>query len=181
MGRFYGMTMVVLVFLTISALMGVDHAKVANNYDDRNCLFSPSDHHPPSSSSSSSSAPPPFSSAEDSILGKLKCSDFLKEEMITKVLEHLKAPKFIKTILEKSTKFGICVANKFCNCLTVPYEPVIVGCLVALGLVCMKEAISGHVYACTLGCAKSMINSTNHTLDDEAIGDFCYSKCMRSV
>ncbi|PON50969.1 hypothetical protein PanWU01x14_219800 [Parasponia andersonii] len=179
MERFYGMTMVGLVFLTISTLMGVDHAKVANNYDDHNCL-PPSDHQPPSSSSSSL-APPTFSSAEDSILGKLKCSDFLKEEMVTKALEHLKAPKFIKAILEKSTKFGICVANKFCNCLMVPDEPVIIGCLVALGLVCMKEAISGHVYACTLGCAKSMINSTNHTLDDEAIGDFCYSKCMRSV
>lgn len=142
-----------LGFLIIPILTRLDHAKAANNNSSSPSAFDHDDQPP-------SLAPSPFSSP-GSIFKRLKCTDFMKEEMVMKVLEHLKAPKVIKRILAKSAKFSVCVANDFCRCLAFPYEPVILGCLAELGLKCMKEAILADVYVCTLGCANSMVNSTN--------------------
>ena len=154
MGRFSSMKTIVLVFIIIPSLMRISHAKAENNYDN-NISPSPSDHHQPPL------APSPFSSPND-IFKRHDCTDFVKEEMVKKVLEHLKAPETIKAILEKSAKFAICVANDFCRCFALRYEPVVIACLAGLGVKCMKEAIKGdHVYACTLACAKGMMNTTN--------------------
>lgn len=148
------------VFLIITTFMGIDHANAANTISS---LL----HQPPSPSNYDqppSSAPSPLSSPDINKFKKLKCTDFLKEDKIKKVLEHLKAPKIIKKILEKSERFGVCVTNKFCPCLLLGSEPLIIACLTTVGVICMKEALSDHTYACTLSCAKSLMINSNHIL-----------------
>ncbi|KAF4372381.1 hypothetical protein F8388_027054 [Cannabis sativa] len=48
----------------------------------------------------------------------------------------------VKKKLKISAKFGVCVANNFCDCLVVPYQPVVYACLAELGFKCMKNALS---------------------------------------
>lgn len=111
--------------------------------------------------------PAPFSSSsppQATALGDFKCPKLLKKEMVARVLKRLKAPKTIKSILNKSAKFGICVAEKFCGCLALQFEPLIYGCFAVVGARCMKKVISNHVYGCTLSCAKSMMTTKRQVL-----------------
>ncbi|GMN50045.1 hypothetical protein TIFTF001_019211 [Ficus carica] len=109
-----------------------------------------------------------------------KCPKLLPEEIVTKVLGHLTVPAFMKSVLRKSLKFGSCVAEKFCGCFKLRFEPLIAACLAEVGLICIKDAIGDALYDCTSACAKSILNS-NHKLSEEAIGNFCYNKCMKIV
>ncbi|XP_062086881.1 uncharacterized protein LOC133793580 [Humulus lupulus] len=121
--------------------------------------------------------------------------------MITKVVEHLNVTENIKHALNKSAEFGVCVANHLCDCLALPYPPVMYACFGALGLKCIKDVLhlSPHLLACALACPNSTIigfgatntttiinmNSTvintNSTLkhDHEALKDFCNNKCKK--
>ncbi|PON50971.1 hypothetical protein PanWU01x14_219820 [Parasponia andersonii] len=137
----------------------------------------------PLSSSSSSSPSPPIRSPHAkaaALIRRTECPKLLKKEMVARVLKRLSAPKSIKSILNKSAKFGLCVAGKFCSCMMLRFQPLIYGCFAVVGARCMKRVISNRVYSCTLVCAKSMKNA-NQRVDEVAVGGFCYSKCLKTA
>ncbi|PON90141.1 hypothetical protein TorRG33x02_141730 [Trema orientale] len=139
--------------------------------------------HTPTPLSSSSSPSPPIRSphAKAATLRRIKCPKLLKKEMVARVLKRLRAPQSIKSILNKSAKFGLCVAGKFCSCMMLRFQHLIYGCFAVVGTRCMKRVISNRVYSCTLGCAKSMKNSYQRVDDEVAVGGFCYSKCLKTA
>ncbi|KAM6602238.1 hypothetical protein CsatA_021847 [Cannabis sativa] len=128
-------TLVVLIYLVIIPISITSSMRI----DPKTTTAAPSS---PILVSSSSSKAFSIGKKGRNIIKKLKCTDFLKEEMVTKVLDHLKASDEVKKKLKISAKFGVCVANNFCDCLVVPYQPVVYACLAELGFKCMKNALS---------------------------------------
>ncbi|KAF4399732.1 hypothetical protein G4B88_022815 [Cannabis sativa] len=162
---------VVFVYLILNPITSSSSMRMDPNYS-------------PIASSSSSSSSSKFSVGRNIFKG-LKCTNFVKEEMVDKILDHVNATKAVKITLMKSADFGICVANNFCDCLSLPYPPVMYGCMGVLGLKCMNDAVlkSPYLYSCALACVTSIITTATHTpkLDEKSIGDFCYSKCRKRV
>ncbi|KAM6585912.1 hypothetical protein CsatB_012914 [Cannabis sativa] len=101
-----------------------------------------------SSSSSSSGGGEVDKTSLGSLLHGLKCTDFVKDDMVKHVIEHVNADDSIKCTLKTSAEFGACVANKFCDCLALPYPPLFVGCMSVLGLKCTKDALHVHFSPC---------------------------------
>ncbi|KAF4399765.1 hypothetical protein G4B88_022848, partial [Cannabis sativa] len=62
---------------------------------------------------------------------------FVKDDMVKHVIEHVNADDSIKCTLKTSAEFGACVANKFCDCLALPYPPLFVG-YITMGYFCHK-------------------------------------------
>nr|AVY54513.1 Hum s 3 allergen [Humulus scandens] len=85
--------------------------------------------------------------------------------MIAEVIKHLNVTENLKHTLNTSADFGVCVANHLCNCMALPYPPVIYACLGGLGFKCMKDALhlTPHLLACALACPNSPIVDTNST------------------
>ncbi|XP_062089821.1 uncharacterized protein LOC133796359 [Humulus lupulus] len=151
-------SVVVLVFLMIPITITSTSIDPTSSAAPSSPLFS--------SSSSSSSA---FSVGRN-IFKKLKCTDFVKEQMVTKVLDHLKASDAVKKTLKTSAEFGVCVANNFCDCLATPYQPVIYACLAELGLKCMKDALSSNSIPCTNFVKEEMVTKVlDHLKASDAV------------
>lgn len=84
--------------------------------------------------------------------------------MRTKILTpNMRTIMRAKIHYKKNLKFGSCVADKFCGCFKLRFEPLISACLAEVGLICIKDAIGDALYDCTSACAKSILNS-NHKL-----------------
>ncbi|KAM6602241.1 hypothetical protein CsatA_021850 [Cannabis sativa] len=138
------------------------------------------------SSSSSSGGGEVDKTSLGSLLHGLKCTDFVKDDMVKHVIEHVNADDSIKCTLKTSAEFGACVANKFCDCLALPYPPLFVGCMSVLGLKCTKDALHVHFSPCctngnaTANATTNATTNANATTTDHnlniTMGYFCH-KC----